>query len=158
MQSSPKRDISFLKIHRRRVLWAKSTALPTTMLKHAVYPSADIILFWCVTLNCSYWNWTHCVSHINTWTVSLHISSINSVAILLSRLVKCLIMWEKQSILIRETDKWTEWPAPQERDSWGKSGESIFWAPFKKQNQCKPKDQSLQKELNKLKRQKLNGR
>ena len=49
--------------------------------------------FYCwVTLMSYYRNWTHCVPHINMWTVSIHCSSMDSIEILLSRMVKCLIM------------------------------------------------------------------
>ena len=42
----------------------------------------------------------HFVPHINKWTVSIYCSSVDSVEILLSRVVKWLIMCREQSILI----------------------------------------------------------
>ena len=60
-----------------------------------------------------------------------------------------------QSILIKNTEELIESPASRKRDSRGKSIESIYLAPSKRQNQGKPVDQSLQKKLNKFQGQKL---
>ena len=43
-------------------------------------------------------------------------------------------------------------PASWKRDSWGKSTKKVCWVPSERPNQRKLVDQSLQKELNKLKR------
>ena len=83
--------------------------------------------FCSVTLKNYSRNWTHCVSHTNTWTVSIHYSSIDWKDILLSRVVKCLIMCKEQSIFFKETGVWTECAASQKGDSWGKSTENTHW-------------------------------
>ena len=57
---------------------------------------------------------THSLSTIVTWTVGIHFSSVNSVVIFLSRVVKSLILcrWEVNSTT--KTEEWTQRPA------WGK--------------------------------------
>ena len=91
-------------------------------------------------------------SPINTWTVCIHYSSIDSVEKLLPRVDKCLITCNEQLILIKETREWTECRALQKRDSCRKSTKSICSAPFKRPNRRKLVDQCLQKELKKIKR------
>ena len=49
-------------------------------------------------------------------------------------------------------EEWTECPALQRRNSWGKSARNVCWAPSKRPNRRKLLDHSLQTELNKLKR------
>ena len=66
-----------------------------------------------------YRNWTQCLSHISTRTALKHGSNIVSVEKLLSRLVKCSIMCEEQSILIIKREEWTECLASWKRNSWG---------------------------------------
>ena len=48
-------------------------------------------------------------------TVSIQCSSIILVEILWSRVVKCLIICKEQSVLIEETEDWTECPAREKR-------------------------------------------
>ena len=152
MQSTQKTTFSFLQIHTKNVLWAKSTVLPTTMPNCAFLPTADFTFYCSVKTKSCYGNWTHCVSHINMWTLSIDCSSIDSVNILLSRKVKCLTLCKEQSFLIQGTEEWTECPAPRERDWWWKSTGNIYWASSKRQNQRKALDQSVLKELKKLKK------
>ena len=59
-----------------------------------------------------------------------------------------------RSFVQKKTQGSTKCPASQRRDSWETRRESIYLAPSKRQNQCKPVDQSLQRVLNNLKRQK----
>ena len=117
---------------------------------------AEITFSCWVTLKSYCRNWTYCVSHINTSTVYIYRSSIDSVEILLSRVVKCFIMCKEQTNLIKETSEWIECPASQKRESWGKKTENIFWAPSRKLNVRKLVYQSVQKELNKSRWQKMN--
>ena len=137
--------------NKHKINWAKSTALITTMPKCASYQIAEFTFCCWVTLKSCYRTKTHCVSQINTRTASIHCSSIDSMEISL-RVVKCLKMCQDQSILIKETEEWTEIPASWKKDSWGRSKESIFWASSKGQNQRKSVYQPLQKEMNRLKR------
>ena len=111
------------------IFWAQSTSLPTTMPKYAFQPTAAILLFCWVTLKSCYRNWTYCVSHIDTWTVSIHTSSIDSVEILLLSATKCSIMWREQFFFKKKktkTEEWTECPASRKRDSWGKNGKHLL--------------------------------
>ena len=73
------------------------------MPKCAFYPIADITFFCWVMLKSHYRNWTYCVSQINTWTVSIHCSSFDSVELLLSRVVTFLKTCKEQSTLTEET-------------------------------------------------------
>ena len=99
-QSIQKTSFCFLPVHTRNILWARSTALLNTITKCAVYPTADFKWCW-VTLKSCFRNWTYCVLHTSTWTVSLGCLSIDSVEKLLSRTVESLISRKKQSILIK---------------------------------------------------------
>ena len=65
-------------------------------------PISNYHVFFCVSLRSYYRNWTHCVSQINTWTVSIHCLSIDFVKILLSRVFKCLIRCKEQSFLTKK--------------------------------------------------------
>ena len=145
----------FKKEHTKNIVWAKSTALPTRMPKFPYNPIADFTFYCWVTLKSCYRNWTHSVSHMNKWTVSIHCSSVSSVQKLLSRKVKCLIISKEQSILIKETEEWTDFPASRKRELWGKSKESTYWSSSNRQDQRKQVDQSSERELNKLKRQNM---
>ena len=55
----------------------------------------------------------HFASPINTWTVCIHFSRIDSVEKLSQRVDKCLIRCNKQLTLITETREWTECRALQ---------------------------------------------
>ena len=77
-----KTALFFLQVFTKFILWVESTALPTTMLRYAFYPIADIRSFMLgnveelrttVDLLC------FTVLHIGTWTASIHSSSIDSV-------------------------------------------------------------------------------
>ena len=148
MQSFHKTTFSFLQLQTKNILWAKSTALPTTMLSCAFYPIADIRFFCGVTLRICYRIWTQYFPyfpHIDKWTVSFHSSSIDSLENLLSRSAKCLIICRWQSASIKETEEWTECTATRKRKSSGKSTEIFNWAPSNSQCQGKPVDNSLKK-------------
>ena len=90
-------------------------------------------------------------SLINTWTVCIHFSSIDSVEKLLQRVDKRLITCNGQLTLITEKREWKECRALQKRDSWGKITKNICSAPFKRQKQRRPVFPCLQKELKKSK-------
>ena len=49
------------------------------------------------------------------WTVSIYCSSTDSVETLLSRVAKCLINFNEQSVLTKEIDDWTEFPVSQKK-------------------------------------------
>ena len=121
-----KQPFHFKKKHTKNIVWAKSTALPTRMPKFPYNPIADFTFYCWVTLKSCYRNWTHSVSHMNTWTVSIHCSSVSSVQKLLSRMFKCLITSKDQSILIKETEEWTEFPASRRREFWGKVKKALI--------------------------------
>ena len=78
--------------------------------------------------------------------------STASVTILLSRVDNSLIICRGQFISSNKTEETTECPASRERDSWGKSTKNICWAPSKRPIRRTLADESLQTELNKLKR------
>ena len=59
----------------------------------------------------------HFASPTNTWTVCIHYSSIDSVEKLLQRVDKCLITYNKQLTLIKETREWTKSRVFQKRGS-----------------------------------------
>ena len=102
MQINQKTASSFQQIYTKNIMCAKCTALPVTMLKRAFYPIADFTFCCWATLKRCYRNWTHCVSHINTWTVSIHCSSVDSVEELLSRVVMSLTVSKKHYILLKK--------------------------------------------------------
>ena len=110
----------------KEILWATSVARQDAGT--AFHPIVDFTFFWWVTLKGYYRNWTHCVSHIHTWTVSIHCPSIDSVEVLLSRVVTCLILCTEQSFLSKETSDWTECPAWRKKDTWGTTIENLCWA------------------------------
>ena len=56
-------------------------------------------------------------SPINSWTVCIHYSSVDSVKNLLQRVDKCSITCNEQLTLIIETREWTECRAMQKRNS-----------------------------------------
>ena len=120
--------------------------------KTRFYPLVNIILYYLETFKSYQRSWIHFASPINTWTVCIRYSSIDSVEKLLQRVDKCLITCNEQLTLITETREWTECRALQKRDSWGKSTKNICSAPFKRQKQRRPVVQCLQKELKKSKR------
>ena len=55
------------------------------------------------------------LSHVNTWTVSIHFSSTVSAERRLPRVDKCSIMCKEQSTLTDETREWTKWPVLQKK-------------------------------------------
>ena len=59
----------------------------------------------------------HFASPINTCTVCIHFSSIDSKEKFLQRIDMCLITCNEQLTLITETREWTECRALQKRDS-----------------------------------------
>ena len=73
----------------------------------------------------SYKNCSHCVPHINTWTVLIHFSSIESVENLSPIVEKCLIMCREEFILIKETKVWTKCPELRRGGSRGTSIERV---------------------------------
>ena len=90
-----------LQISSKKTLWAKSTALSTTIPRYALFPLADIKFYcWVTSKSCNRY-WTQCVPFMNTQTASIHSSSTDSVDILLSKLIKCLKMWKEQSASIK---------------------------------------------------------
>ena len=113
-----KKHSFFFQKRTKNLRWAKSTALPTTM--PCFYPIADIAIYCWLTMKSCYRNWTHCVLHINTWTVSIPSSNIDSVEIFLSSVVKCLILCTEESVLIKETEEWTECLATSKALLWKK--------------------------------------
>ena len=92
------------------------------------------------------------VSTTTKWTVCIHASSNASVAKLLSGVDNSLAMCRGQFNSTSKADEWTECPASRERGSWGKNTKNICWAPSKTLNWSNLVDQSLQRELNRLKR------
>ena len=74
---------------------------------------------------------------------------------LLQRVNKRFITYNEELTLITKTREWTERRALQKRDSRGKSSKSIYSAPSKRANRRKLVDQSLQKEVIKLKKTKF---
>ena len=93
-----KTRLFFLQTQSKKIMWAMSAALATTMPRCAFHPIPDITFYCWVMLKRCYRNWIHCFSHINTWTVSMNSSSIDSAKLLLSRRAKCLIMCKKQPV------------------------------------------------------------
>ena len=76
-------------------------------VKLCYLPNCKYHLFW-VTLKSYYRNLTHLVSHFNIRTVSIHCSSIDSLKVLLSRVVKCSILCKEQFTLFNEAEEWRE--------------------------------------------------
>ena len=106
-----------LLVQTKKTLSAQTTASPITTTRHVFYPLVRIILYYLETLKRSKRSWIHFASPINTWTVCIHYSSIDSVEKLLQRVDKCLITCNEQLTLITETREWTECRAMQKRDS-----------------------------------------
>ena len=92
------------------------------------------------------------VSATNTWTVCIRLSSTASAAKFWSRADNSLINCRGQFISSTKTEERTDCPASLKRESWGKGTKNICWALSKRPNQRKLVNQSLQTELNKLKR------
>ena len=125
-------------------------------MPHCALYQIAIFLFFCwVTLKSCYRNWTHCVSHINTLTVSIHCSSIDSLEILLSRVVKSLIMCKEQPIFLKYTQLWTECPASRKRFSRKKYRMRLF-SSFQKTNSKQTSGSVFAEKKNKLRRQYMN--
>ena len=97
----------------------------------------------------------HCVSHINTWTVSIHCSSIDSIEILLSRVAKCQVFANMQrAFYFNQRNRGVDrMPSNAKRDSWGNSTKNAYWDTSKRPNRRKLVDQSWETKLNKLERQ-----
>ena len=155
MQRVQKPAFSFLKKRGKFIFGAKRTTLPTKRSRCALYATADFIFYCWVTLKKCYRNWTHFTSNINTWTVSIHNLSVKKVELLLSGVVKYLIMCKKQSVLFNEAEEWTECPA--KKILLAKKYRKHSMSSFKRTNQRKAADQSLQEDLNKLRREKELG-
>ena len=62
-------------------------------------------------------NWMHSVSSTNTWTVCITFSSSNSVAKMLPRLDKSLIIWRGRFNSTTKLEKWTECPPLRKKDT-----------------------------------------
>ena len=105
LQSNQVKTFSFLQKHTRNKLCAQSTELPTTTRRCAFPRFADLKFYCLVTLKSCYRFSTHCISHINTSTFSLHSSSIDPLEILLSRAANCLILRKKKAASIKEKDE-----------------------------------------------------
>ena len=65
--------------------------------------------------------------HINTWTVYIHSTSIDSVKKRLPTVAKCLTLWKEQSSSIKDSDEWTESRPSPERRPLRKKTENINW-------------------------------
>ena len=85
------------------------------MPRCAFCPNGEVAFYCWVTLKSCYRNWTHRVSHINTWTVFSHSSSTESESKLLSIAVKCLIKCRAQSVLLKGTGEWTDCPPSRKK-------------------------------------------
>ena len=146
----------FLQIHTKNTMFVQTTASRITTIRRVSNPLVNVILYYLETLKSSWRIWIHFVSPIITWTVCIHYPSIDSVEKLLQRVDKRLITCNEQLTLITETRELTEYRALQKIDSWGKISKSISSAPFKRQKQCKPVAQCLQKQPKRLKRLNFN--
>ena len=96
-------------------LFVKTTASPITTKRPVFYPLVNIILYYLKTFKSYKGNWIHFVSPINTLTVCIHYSSIDSVEKILQRVDKCLITCNEQLTLITETREWTACRALQKK-------------------------------------------
>ena len=152
LQNNRKTVFSFRQTPMTNPLWTKSTAFPTTMTICAFYTTAELTNFWWVFLNSCSRNWMRSSSHINKWTVYMQFSKIDSVAKLLSRVGKWLIVCRGQFISTNKTKEWTECLALRKKDSCGKLTRSFLEFFSTKGNQHKRVVQCLRKELNKIKR------
>ena len=94
---------------------------------------------------------TFCFNYLS-WTGFLDVSSIVSVASLLSRADYSLTMCGVQLFSTNKREERIKCRAWRNRDCWGKSMKNICSALSKKLKRCKSVDQFLQTELNKLKR------
>ena len=81
------------------------------------YPFVNITVYYLEKLGNCYINWTHFVSPIDTWTVSIPCSNTDSAELLLQRVQMCLTMCKKQSPLTKETEEWTNCRNLQKRGS-----------------------------------------
>ena len=96
--------------------------------------------------------WMDCVSITNTWNVCIHFSSTNSVGKLLSRVYNSSIRRRRQFISTPKLEECIEFSLWRKSDSWGKSTKNTCWGPSKTLNRRGLVGQSLETELNKLKR------
>ena len=154
MRNIQKTTFSFVRLHTKNILWAKSTALPTTIPRLAFSPLAVKTFHCWLNLKGCYRDWSHFVSHINKWTVSMDSSSNVSVETLMSRTAKCSIKCKVQSIL-RIKRGVARMPSVVKKTLLRKNTKIVYWVSSKKQYQRKLVDQSSQEELSKLNRQKL---
>ena len=103
-----KKTSFFLQIHMENTLFLPTTASPITTTRPEIFPLVKIILYYLETLKSFQRSWIHFVSPINTCTVCIHYSNINSVEKFLQRVDKCLITSNEQLTLITETMDWRE--------------------------------------------------
>ena len=118
----------------KNLLFVKTTASPTATKRRVFYPLLNIILYYMEMFRSYQRSWRHFASPINTWTVCIHFSSIDSVEKLLQKVDKCLITSNEQLTLITETREWTECRALQKRDSGGKSTKRLVQLRSKNKN------------------------
>ena len=98
----PKNSFSIFAFTYEKHIESKKTVLLAKTTKCAFYPNAEIAFFSGVTLKISHRNWTHCVPYINTGTVFMYSSGIDSVGILLPIVVRCLIMCRSSLFLSKK--------------------------------------------------------
>ena len=100
-------------------------------------------------------NWMHSLSTTNTWTVCINFSCTDSMAIMLARVEECLKMCWGEFISTSNTGV-DRMPSVLKKRLLRKNAEKNCWLHSKRPNWRKLVDKSLQTELNKLKRLKLN--
>ena len=74
-------------------------------------PTVDVTSYYQEPLKCCYEKWMHSVPPTNKWTVCIHYSRLNSVAIFLSKMDECLILCRRQFISTTKTEELTDCPA-----------------------------------------------
>ena len=92
--------------YEKKTLFEKTTVSPITTIRRVFYPFVNIIYYYMETFKSYWWTWTHFASPINTWTVCIHYSSIDSAKKFLQRVNKCLITCNKQLTLIPKQGSW----------------------------------------------------
>ena len=79
-----------------------------------------------------YRNWMHSVSTTNMWTVCINFSSTASLAKLLSRVDKSLIVCRGQFISTSKTEEWIECPTSRKKRLLGKKYKKHLLSSFRK--------------------------
>ena len=116
-QKFQKKVSLFLHLHMKNSLFVKTTVSPITTKRRVFLPACKYHIVLLGNVQELLKNWIHFALPINTSTVFIHYSSIESVENLLQKVVQCLITCNEQLTLITETGQWTECRALQKRDS-----------------------------------------